>query len=360
MGQNRRIFGRMPDGTPVEELTLRGGGLTCQIITYGGAVRALTVPDRDGNPVDVVLGFDTLEDYAAQDKYMGAIVGRYANRIGGAKFTLNGAEYPLYANDGPNSLHGGKVGFDKKVWTVEKLTESSVTLSLVSPDGEEGYPGTLRVEVTYALGEYVSDPAAEQGKVRELSIEYRAVCDRDTIFNPTNHTYFNLSGHDSGPVDGQEIGLLYASRYTPAGPGSIPTGEIAPVEGTPMDLRVPQPIGAHIDDSFDQLVMAGGYDHNWVIDECPAAGLRAAAAARSPATGISLLASTSMPGVQFYTGNFIQGCPPGKGGAAYGNRHGFCLETQFFPDSPNKPGFPSCVLRAGEEFYSKTSYGFGR
>ena len=344
MEDNRTAFGRMPDGALVEQITLRNGPMTCQILTYGGAVRSLVAPDRDGNPVDVALGFDTLEGYMAQDKYMGAIVGRYANRIGGAKFTLNGAEYPLFANDGPNSLHGGRAGFDKQIWTVEQLAGDSVTLSLVSPDGEEGYPGTLSVQVTYSL---------EGGA---LTIGYRAVCDRDTVFNPTNHTYFNLSGHGSGSVEGQYI-RLYASHYTPTVPGSIPTGEIAPVDGTPMDLRAVQPIGARIGDKFDQLAMAGGYDHNWVLD--PSRPSEEFALAWSPDTGISLHVSTDLPGVQFYTGNFVQGCPAGKGGAVYGNRHGFCLETQFFPDSPNQPGFPSCVLRAGETFASKTSCRFG-
>ena len=235
MEDNRTAFGRMPDGTQVDQITLKNGDMACRIITYGGAVRSLTVPDRDGTPVDVALGFDTLEAYRTQDKYMGAIVGRYANRIGGAKFTLNGVEYPLYANDGPNSLHGGRAGFDKKVWTVERLAADSVTLSLISPDGEEGYPGTLRAEATYTLRD------------GELLLWYQASCDKDTPCSLTNHTYFNLSGHDSGSVEGQYI-KLYASRYTPTTPGSIPTGEIAPVEGTPMDLRTAQPIGAHIGD----------------------------------------------------------------------------------------------------------------
>ncbi len=344
MEQNRTAFGRMPDGTQVDKLTLRDGAFSCEIITYGGAVRSLVVPDRNGDPVDVVLGFDTLEDYMAQDKYMGALVGRYANRVGGARFTLNGVEYKLAANDGKNSLHGGNVGFDKQVWTVEGLTGNSATLSLTSPDMQEGYPGTLKVEVTYTL----ADGA--------LRIDYRAESDKDTVCNLTNHSYFNLSGHDSGSVEGQYI-WLNASRYTPAAPGSIPTGEIAPVEGTPMDLRRARPIGEHIDDPFDQLAMAGGYDHNWVIDGWD--GLfRLAANARSPDTGIAMEVSTTLPGVQFYAGNYLDGCPAGKGGAPYGKRHGFCLETQFFPDSPNKPGFPSCVLKAGEEYRSTTVFRF--
>ncbi|MBD5084309.1 MAG: galactose mutarotase [Clostridiales bacterium] len=345
MEQNRTAFGRMPDGTQVDKLTLRDGAFSCEIITYGGAVRSLMVPDRDGNPVDVVLGFDTLADYRAQDKYIGALVGRYANRIGGARFTLNGVEYKLAANNGENSLHGGDVGFDKQVWTVEELTDNSVTLSLTSPDGQEGYPGTLKVEVTYTL----ADGA--------LKIDYRAESDRDTVCNLTNHSYFNLSGHDSGSVESQDI-RLYASRYTPTVPGSIPTGEIAPVDGTPMDLRTPQPIGAHINDPFDQLTMAGGYDHNWVIDELNTAAVRLAATAWSPDTGIRMEVATTQPGVQFYAGNFVGGCPAGKDGAVYGDRHGFCLETQLFPDSPNRSEFPSCVLRAGEEYRGTTMYRF--
>ncbi|MBD5133996.1 MAG: galactose mutarotase [Clostridiales bacterium] len=349
MEGSRKIFGCMPDGATVEELTLRDGAFICKVITYGGAVRSLVVPDQDGNPVDVVLGFDTLEDYMAQDKYIGALVGRYANRIGGARFTLDGTEYRLAANDGANSLHGGNVGFDKQVWTVEELTDASLTLSLVSPHMQEGYPGTLEVRVTYTL----SDGA--------LRIGYRAKSDRDTVCNLTNHSYFNLSGHDSGSVEGQDI-KLNASRYTPTGPGSIPTGEIAPVDGTPMDLRTPQPIGAHINDSFDQLAMAGGWDHNWVIDGWDGTGcqdtLRPAAWAWSPDTCIVMETFTTLPGVQFYAGNFLGGCPAGKGGAGYGNRCGFCLETQFFPDSPNRPEFPSCVLRAGEEYRATTLYRF--
>ena len=344
MENNRTVFGAMPDGTPVEELTLRSGGLACKIITYGGAVRSLSVPDRDGNPVDVALGFDTMEGYLNQDGYLGALVGRYANRIGGAKFTLNGVEYQLAANDGPNSLHGGNVGFSHRVWTVEEQSGDSVTLSLTSPDMQEGYPGTLRVRVTYSL--------SKEG----LAIDYRAVCDRDTVCNLTNHTYFNLSGHDSGSVEGQYI-RLNASRYTPTVPGSIPTGEIAPVDGTFMDLRHIQPIGACIDEDFDQLTMAGGYDHNWVIDGWDGS-LRPAAWAWSPDTCIVMECFTTLPGVQFYAGNYLDGCPAGKGGAPYGRRHGFCLETQHFPDSPNQPGFPSCVLKGWAEYRSTTVYCF--
>lgn len=348
-GQNRTNFGQTANGAAVELLTLRDGPYACELITYGGAVRALTVPDWNGNPVDVALGFDTLEDYMVQDKYLGALVGRYANRIGGARFTLNGTEYTLAANRGKNSLHGGLVGFNAKVWTVEALAEHTATLSLFSPDGEEGYPGNLTVHVTYTL----SGGA--------LSIEYWAKSDADTICNLTNHTYFNLSGHGSGSVEDQFIGLN-ASRYTPIVPGSIPSGALVPVDGTPMDLRTLQPIGAHINDVFEQLTMAGGYDHNWVIDGWGGPGCRdtrPAAQAWSPDTGILMETLTTLPGVQFYAGNFLAGCPAGKGGAIYKDRQGFCLETQYFPDSPNHPGFPSAVLRAGAEHHSKTVYRFG-
>jgi len=339
----RRIFGHMPDGTAVEELTLHAGALEAKIITYGGALRALTVPGKTGR-TDVVLGFDRLEDYRIQTAYLGALVGRYANRIGGSRFTLNGEEYRLPANEGPNQLHGGPNGFSKQVWTVADCGDSHVTLSLVSPDGQEGYPGQMAVEVTYSLNE------------SGLEIRYRAKSTRDTVCNLTNHAYFNLSGHASGPVTGQYIQLL-SGHYTPTDASSIPTGEIAGVEGTPMDLREMQPIGARIDDPFPQLVQAGGYDHNWVIDGWDGSA-RLAARAWSPDTGILLEALTTLPGVQFYSGNFLGGCPAGKGGAPYANRWGFCLETQFFPDSPNHPGFPSALLPAGEEFRQKTVYRF--
>ena len=344
MEENRRLFGYMPDGTPVEELTLRNEGLTCRIITYGGAVRSLEVPDQAGNPVDVALGFDRLEDYRAQDKYMGALVGRYANRIGGARFTLNGETYRLAANDGQNSLHGGGAGFDKRVWTVERLTDKSVVLSLFSPDGQEGYPGDLTVAAAYTL-DYSG-----------LGIEYRARCSRDTVCSLTNHSYFNLSGHDSGTVEGQHI-QIFSTHYTPVGPGLIPTGELAPVKGTPMDLWDGQKIGDHIGDDFEQLKLAGGFDHNWAVPNWDGTR-RPVARAWSPDTGIVMETSTSLPGVQFYAGNFLGGCPAGKGGAVYTDRCGFCLEAQFFPDSPNRPEFPSCVLKAGEEYRHKTVYRF--
>lgn len=338
-------FGTMPDGTPVELYTLAAGALSCQIITFGGSLQSLRVPDRLGKPVDVLLGFDALEPYRTHGKSLGALVGRYANRIGGAKFSLNGQTYQLAANNnGVNHLHGGLVGFNQRVWTVEEAGDDRLALSLFSPDGEEGYPGNLTVRVTYTL--------TEEG----LTIGYRAECDRDTVCNLTNHAYFNLSGHDSGPVLDQTIQLL-ADRYTPTDPLSIPTGEIAPVEGTPMDLRRTAPIGARIGEDFPQLLQAGGYDHNW-IPNGEAGTLRPIARAASPATGISMEVLSTLPGVQFYTGNYLDGCPAGKGGAAYANRWGFCLETQFYPDSPNHANFPSCVLRAGEVFDHTAAFRF--
>ncbi len=338
-------FGVMPDGTAVELYVLTAGALSCDVITFGGSLQSLRVPDRTGRPVDVLLGFDTLEPYRTHGKSLGALVGRYANRIGGARFTLDGQTCQLAANNnGVNHLHGGLVGFNQRVWTVEEAAEDRLTLSLFSPDGEEGYPGDLTVRVTYAL--------TEEG----LTIRYRAECGRSTVCNLTNHAYFNLSGHESGPVLDQVIQLL-ADFYTPTDPLSIPTGEIAPVEGTPMDLRTPAPIGARIGEDFPQLLQAGGYDHNWIPNGRPGT-LRPIARAFSETTGISMEVLSTLPGVQFYTGNYLDGCPAGKGGAPYANRWGFCLETQFYPDSPNHENFPSCVLRPGEVFDHTAAFRF--
>ena len=329
----KRPFGTTRSGEPVELLTLDNGRLSCQILTFGATLRTLSVPDRQGNPRDVVLGYDTLEEYETRDGYLGAIVGRYANRIAGGRFSLNGKEYTLACNNGPNHLHGGIVGFSYRVWTVEELTGDRAVLSLVSPDGEEGYPGGLRVQVTYQLED------------ESLILRYRSTCDGDTVCSLTNHAYFNLAGHGTGSVLDQEI-TLFAQSYTPADETSIPTGVIQPVEGTPMDLRSPTPLGAHINDPFQQLEFGHGYDHNFVVDG-PVGTLRPAARAHSPASGLTMEVDTTLPGVQLYTANFLDEGRPGKGGVSYGPRHAFCLETQFFPDSPNHPRFRSGLLRAG-------------
>ncbi len=345
MSIEQKIFGSLPDGTKIHLYTLTNtNGVRIQAMEYGARIVSIQVPDRKGNLGNVVLGHDTLEEYLADGDFLGAAVGRYANRIGDSRFTLNGKEYPLRANDGKNHLHGGPGGFDKQVWTVEEQAEDRLTLSLQSPDGQEGYPGNLSVQVTYTL--------TEAG----LTIGYWAKCDRDTLCNLTNHTYFNLSGHQSGPVTGQYIQLA-ASRYTPTVPGSIPTGELAPVEGTPMDLREGLPIGQRVDEDFPQLTMAGGYDHNWCIDGSDGS-LRLAARAWSRETGVVMETWTTQPGVQFYSGNYLDGCPAGKGGAPYAKRWGFCLETQHYPDSPHHPNFPSTVLPAGAEYRQTTEYRF--
>lgn len=342
--ENRVLFGTTADGQPVEALTLDNGVLSCQLLTFGAALRALWVPDRDGNRVDVVLGYDTLEEYQSRDGYLGAVVGRFANRIAGGRFTLNGHTYPLAVNNGPNHLHGGVVGFSYRVWEVEELTAERAVLTLDSPDGEEGYPGHLRVRVTYAL----------EGDA--LSIRYQGATDGDTPCNLTNHSYFNLAGQGSGSVLEQEI-TLHAARYTPTDETSIPCGTLEPVEGTPMDFRQPARLGARIDEPFVQLVQGRGYDHNYVVDG-PQGTLRPAARAHSDATGITMETETTLPGVQLYTANYIDQGRPGKGGAVYGPRCAFCLETQFFPDSPNQPKFPSAILRAGEQYDHTTRFRF--
>ncbi len=336
-------FGVTKEGEEVRELTLDNGAISCKIITFGAAVRTLTVPGR-GGPVDVVLGYDTLAEYEGNGGFFGAVVGRYANRIAGGLFNLNGRAYTLARNDGPNHLHGGEAGYSHRVWTVEEAGADRAVLTLDSPDGEEGYPGHLQAKVTYAL----------EGSA--LSVHYEAVSDQDTPCNLTNHSYFNLSGQGSGDVLDQKI-QLFCSSYTPADETSIPFGRIDPVEGTPMDLRVPTPIGAHIGEPFQQLVWGHGYDHNFVVDGQLGA-LRPAARVCSETTGVVMEVETDSPGVQFYTANFVEDGRKGKAGAHYGFRHGFCLETQHFPDSPNQPGFPSATLKAGGRYSQTTRFHF--
>lgn len=338
--EQTRLFGVLPEGREVHCVALREGEISCEVITYGAALRRLLVPDSAGRPTDIVLGFDRVEDYIAHDAHFGGTVGRFANRIAHGAFSLNGVEYRLACNDGENHLHGGPGGFDRLVWTVEHLDVNAVTLCLHSPDGDMGYPGNLDVRVTYTLSG------------GSLVIHYEAVSDRDTLCSLTNHAYWNLGGHDSGDVLRQML-QMSASRYTLTDGALIPTGQVSEIRGTPMDFSVPTPIGARIHEPFDALRLAGGYDHNYIPDTS------ACARAWSEETGITLSLTTDRPGVQLYTGNFLGNTPPGKGGARYPKFGGFCLETQAFPDAPHHENFPSAVLRAGERFESTTTYSFG-
>ncbi|MCX7817883.1 MAG: galactose mutarotase [Kiritimatiellae bacterium] len=341
------------DGRRVQLFTLDNGrGLKMRVTNYGGIIVSLEVPDRDGRPADVVLGFDRLADYLAGHPYFGALIGRYGNRIAGGRFVLDGVEYRLATNNAPGgipcSLHGGLRGFDKAVWEAEPVRErNAVGLRLrhTSRDGDEGYPGTLRVTVHYWL---TADHA--------LRITYEAITDKPTPVNLTQHSYFNLAGHDGGPILDHELQIL-ADRFTPIDAGLIPTGELRPVEGTPMDFRTPTRIGARINQPDEQLRFGGGYDHNWVING-PAGTLRKAAVVHEPRSGRVMEVFTTEPGLQFYSGNFLDGSNVGKGGVVYQHRTGFCLETQHFPDSPNKPQFPSTILRPGQTLRSETVYRF--
>jgi aldose 1-epimerase len=344
-------FGVTSDGMKVARYTLDNGrGLRARILTYGGAVQTLEVPDRDGRPGNVVLGCASLADYITMSKYFGAIVGRYANRIAGGRFRLDGTEYRLPRNDGGNSLHGGERGFDRRVWEVTAADARELALSYISADGEEGYPGTLRVSVTYT----VTDDDAAGGALR---IDYRATTDRPTVVNLTNHTYLNLAGEGSGPIYDHVL-TLHADRYTPVGPGQIPTGELAPVAGTPLDFTRPQPIGARIHDGHPQLLAGLGYDHNYVLDRTAPGALEPAARVEHPPSGRVLEVLTTEPGVQFYSGNVLDGSSVGTGGGTYRQGEGLCLETQHFPDSPNQPDFPSTALYPGQEYGSTTIYRF--
>lgn len=346
----RAPFGRMPDGRPVERFTLRNPqGVEVQAITYGGIITSLRTPDRNGMMADIVLGFDTLEPYLAGTPYFGAIIGRYGNRIAGGHFELDGETYRLATNNGPNHLHGGNVGFDKVLWAGEPFqsdTAVGVTFTYTSPDGEEGYPGRLDVRVTYTLTDG-----------NDLVFDYHATTDAATPVNLTQHSYFNLAGEGSGTILGHELSIR-ASHYTPVDSTLIPTGEIAPVEGTPFDFREPRPIGEGIDADDPQIHMGPGYDHNFVLDRT-GDGLQLAARVVEPTTGRTLEIRTREPGIQFYSGNFLDGSLTGKAGHPYQLRSGFCLETQHYPDSPNQPSFPSTILRPGEEYSTRTVLTFG-
>ncbi len=339
-------FGKMTNGTPIDLYTLTNtSGLQAKITTYGGAVVSLLVPDRDGKLDDVVLGFETLEEYVEKSPFFGCITGRYANRIAKGKFTLNGAAYTLAQNDGPNHLHGGVKGFDKVVWSAQEKSDDGLELTYLSKDGEEGYPGNLSVEVTYTL---TNDD--------ELRIDYLATSDEDTVIKLTNHTYFNLADGGAGDILGHEL-MINADRFTPVDGTQIPTGELRSVAATPMDFRRMTAIGARIGQDDEQLRLGLGYDHNWVLNRSDGA-LALAAKVQEPTSGRVMQVYTTEPGIQFYSGNFLDGSITGKGGKVYGKRHGLCLETQHFPDSPNQPNFPSTVLKPGETYQTTTIYRF--
>lgn len=348
---NRAKFGALPGGEPVDAITLTNAhGVQVRAITYGGIITSLRVPDRAGTLGDVVLGYDSLSGYLKASPYFGAIIGRYGNRIANARFTLDGRTYHLPANDGRNSLHGGLAGFDKVVWDAQPFQNDSgvgVVLSHTSPAGDQGYPGTLAVRVTYTLTEK-----------NELIVEYEATSDRPTPVNLTQHSYFNLGGVGAGSDILGHILWINADRYTPVDSTLIPTGSLAPVAGTPFDFRTPTAIGARIAESDEQLKRGRGYDHNFVLNRS-ATGLEHAARVTEPGSGRALDVYTTEPGLQFYSGNFLDGTTTGKAGRVYSHRFGFCLETQHYPDSPNQPGFPSTILRPGRTYRSTTVFVFG-
>lgn len=343
-------FGKTSEGATVELVTLRNAnGVEVAISTFGAAIVSIKTPDRQGNSADIVLGFDTLEGYLNNTAYLGVLVGRYANRIAHGRFTLDGTTYSLATNNAPNHLHGGVKGFDKVLWTHEPYRGEHLTARLRyrSTDGEEGYPGNLDVAVEYTLTQE-----------NELRITYLATTDKPTVINLSNHSYFNLAG--SGDILGHQM-QIPADRFTPVSSSLIPTGALEPVEGTPFDFRTPTAIGARINDDHEQIRFGGGYDHNYVLNSPSVSPTQLQLAARvvDPSSGRTLEVRTSEPGVQFYTGNFLDGTVTGKGGRSYGRRTGFCLETQHFPDSPNQASFPSTVLRPGQKFESTTVYAFG-
>jgi aldose 1-epimerase len=341
-------FGQV-DGQQVELYTLTNRrGAEAKITNYGATIVALKVPDRAGRFDDVLLGYDTLEGYRQSTFYMGPVIGRYANRIAKGRFKLHGKEYTLAVNNGENSLHGGLKGFDKVVWQARPLTTrtgAAVELTYLSKDGEEGYPGNLSVRVVYTLTEN-----------NELRLDYSATTDRDTIVNLTNHAYFNLAGQGNGDILKHKL-TIYADRFLPSDEKAIPTGELRSVAGTPFDFRRATAIGARIGQDEEQLKFGNGYDHSFVING-RAGMLRRAATASEATTGRVMEVWTTEPGMQLYTGNYLENTVPGKGGKAYGQRQGFCLETQHFPDAPNQPSFPSTVLRKGVRFNSTTIYKF--
>ncbi len=343
MNVSEQPFGTLSDGTPVAIYTLANGrGVEARIMTYGAILVSLRLPDRSGKVDDVLLGYDRLDGFVANSPYFGAIVGRYGNRIAKGEFALNGKTYHLAKNNGENALHGGLKGFDKVIWQAEAVKDKDavgVKMTYLSRDGEEGYPGNLKATVTYLLT-----------AGNELRISYLAETDQATPVNLTNHAYWNLAGQGSGTILGHQL-TLNASKYTPVDAGLIPTGELAPVAGTPMDFKTPHAIGERI------AQVTGGYDHNFVLDK-PLGQMGLAARLFDPSTGRIMEVRTTEPGIQFYTGNFLDGTIHGKGGAVYVMNSGLCLETQHFPDSPNKPAFPSTIVEPGKPYASETVFAF--
>ena len=342
-------FGKTSEGQNVDIYTLTNRrGAEVKITNYGGVITSLKVPDRKGKRDDIVLGFDNLDAYLKGSPYFGAIIGRYANRIAKGRFTLNGHQYTLAVNNGENHLHGGIKGFDKVVWTARPLkvpNGAALRLTYLSKDAEEGYPGNLSVRVIYTLT-----------NVNELKIEYWATTDKDTVINLTSHSYFNLAGQGIGDILNHQL-LINARRFTATDAGSIPTGELKSVKGTPFDFTSAFRFGERINDDDQQLKFAKGYDHNFVLNGRMGT-LRQAAVVYEPTSGRSMEIWTTEPGIQFYTGNFLDGTLTGKDGKVYQQRYGFCLETQHFPDSPNHPSFPTAVLRRGQQYHTITIHRF--
>jgi aldose 1-epimerase len=341
-------FGKLPDGRAADSYTLKNADLEVRITNYGARITSLRTKDRDGKMGDVVLGYNSVEGYAAEatagkKTYFGSVVGRYGNRIRGGKFAIDGHTYQIPQNNNGNALHGGPHGFDEQLWTGKEIPDG-VEMSLVSKDGDMGFPGTLTAHVRYTL------------VGAAVHINYSATTDKPTVTNITNHSYFNLSGEGSGTIL-DEVMMINAAGYTPVDAGLIPVGGVKPVAGTPFDFNKPTPIGARINDDNEQLKIAGGYDHNWVLNGANGT-MKMAAKVFDPKSGRALTVSTTQPGVQFYTGNFLDGSYTGKAGVKYAKRTGFCLETQHYPDSPNQPQFPTTLLKPGETLHTETVFAF--
>jgi len=346
----KKVFGTTADGKTADLYTLKNkNGMQVSITNFGATVVSIMAPDKTGKMADVALGYDDLAGYELNKNYLGVLVGRYGNRIAHGKFSIDGTEYTLAKNNGDNSLHGGIKGFNKAMWEakdVSKGGEAAVEMKYVSKDGEEGYPGNLSVTVFYTLT-----------NKNELKIDYSATTDKKTVVNLTNHTYFNLAGQGNGDILKHEL-MINADTFTPVDSGLIPTGELKKVEGTPFDFRKATAIGARIDADDEQIRLGGGYDHNFVLNRQKATGLSLAARVSDPASGRTMEVWTTEPGVQFYTGNFLDGSFKGKGGSVYQKRTALCLETQHFPDSPNHPSFPTTLVKPGEKYHTTTVYKF--